>query len=183
MAHHLVLLVLLVVARSRPVRSGRETPAALSAASTRSFLERNATQAERPSHQRWHWRRRDGVCMMFHLRRKCGRSGRFGFGSPLTITTSIFAGASRWVREGYDSQSTLVTFSVSNLTSSWSARLISAACRPPTLRRRPSGLMTSPQSWRADESFHPDVAGLGDSPRPRRSAATSGCERVRIPRR
>ena len=51
------------------------------------------------------------------------------------------------VSVGYDAQSTLVTFSVSNVTSSWRARLSEWSVPPSIIRRSPSGLMTSPQSW------------------------------------
>ena len=43
--------------------------------------------------------------------------------SPFTSTISIRSGVSACVKDGLEFQSTLVTFSVSNCTSSYSARL------------------------------------------------------------
>src|SRR5665213_3954858 len=51
------------------------------------------------------------------------KSGRFGLGSPLIRTTSNRSGVSAFVSVGCEFQSTLVTFSVSNCTSSCKARL------------------------------------------------------------
>jgi len=57
-------------------------------------------------------------------------------------------------------QSTLVTFSLSNRTSSQSARLKPCNIPHSMVRRRPSGLMTNPQSWAQNQALCPDAASL-----------------------
>ena len=54
---------------------------------------------------------------------------------------------------GMEIQSSLVTFSPSNCTSSWSARLNPCIMLPSIVLRSPSGLITSPQSWPQTRRF------------------------------
>jgi len=70
-----------------------------------------------------------------------GTSGRF------MRTMSIAPGASGALRMGYVRQSTLVTVEALNCTSSMSARLVDWIRFASMVPLRPSGLITSPQSW------------------------------------
>jgi len=66
---------------------------------------------------------------------------------------SIRSGVSAWVKVGDDDQFTLVTLSVSNRTSSWSARLSECSIPHSTVRLSASGLTTRPQSWAHTSRF------------------------------
>jgi hypothetical protein len=62
------------------------------------------------------------------------------------MMTSIDSGTSWCVSIGCDAQSVLRTFSVSNRTSSCSARLTECSIAPSSVRVSASGLITRPQS-------------------------------------